>query len=679
MNDSFLIVETSAWWVLIFALLSAGIAFLTYQKAGQPWSKTTAIVLAFIRFTGLLAIFLLISNPLINNVSNEVEPPEIAIAIDNSLSVVSNEDSSNLIGYVENAIQAVEKAGYSHRIFDLTGDLSLTELTFNQETTDLTKQISEINSKYDSRNLGAVIMMTDGIYNAGNSPRFRNSLYPFFTIGLGDTTAVKDISILQVNANKVVYQGNRFPIQVLIASNGFSGQTGQVLLIRNGEIIASQVQRISETMTLNFENEAVEPGLARYEVRIEALEEESSVANNRISFYVDVVEGKENILILAKAPHPDIRALRNAIENSENYSTDVFIPGITEIDENKEYDVVIVHQAFSPNFRIPDLKGDPSYWYFLDRRSNIAALPEAINTRITLRSNSRDNVRPAYNPSFSKFILSDPEPFDYYPTLDVPFGDYEILGPQEVLLFQRVGNVLTDRPLLSIYDDGDKRFAVAFASGIWKWPLQETAFNQSTESFDNLVLRTIQFLSVRNDKRKFIFDPARQTFREGESIVFQTESYNDLYERVGGNEIDLSVYNSDDEQQNFQFVANATSSTVYAGSMPEGIYTYVASTSIGNEYSEVRGEFLVENVNLEYSFVQADHDLLRELSARTGGTFYLPNELDRLANELSEKDFKNRIRSSREFIPLINKILILLIVTVLFAIEWGTRKFLGSY
>ena len=76
--------------------------------------------------------------------------------------------------------------------------------------------------------------------------------------------------------------------------------------------------------------DADQAGVARYSVAVTPLEEETSIANNTSDFYVDVIEGKERILILTAAPHPDIAAIRRALDQSENFETELYIPGLSK-------------------------------------------------------------------------------------------------------------------------------------------------------------------------------------------------------------------------------------------------------------------------------------------------------------------------------------------------------------
>ena len=59
--------------------------------------------------------------------------------------------------------------------------------------------------------------------------------------------------------------------------------------------------------------------------------------------------------------------------------------------------------------------------------------------------------------------------FEEYPPIEVPFGNYEISGPVEVLMYQKLGSVTTTNPLMIVFDDGTEKSAVLLGQNIWKW------------------------------------------------------------------------------------------------------------------------------------------------------------------------------------------------------------------
>ncbi|MFN6037381.1 MAG: hypothetical protein ACK452_02850, partial [Bacteroidota bacterium] len=71
--------------------------------------------------------------------------------------------------------------------------------------------------------------------------------------------------------------------------------------------------------------------------------EEVNKYNNSATFVIEVVDNREKILILASAPHPDIAAIKSAIESNNNYEVETFLAG--EFSGTlKSYGLVICHK-----------------------------------------------------------------------------------------------------------------------------------------------------------------------------------------------------------------------------------------------------------------------------------------------------------------------------------------------
>ena len=62
------------------------------------------------------------------------------------------------------------------------------------------------------------------------------------------------------------------------------------------------------------------------------------------------------------------------------------------------------------------------------------------------------------------------------------------------------------------YDDGKDKTAITTGSGIWQWKLQEAGVNEKSPLFDEIVLKTIQLLSVKSDKKQFVVKPRQSIF-----------------------------------------------------------------------------------------------------------------------------------------------------------------------
>jgi hypothetical protein len=454
-----------------------------------------------------------------------------------------------------------------------------------------------------------------------------------------------------------------------------------LILSDDDGIISKQNFILSSQMKLTFEMDADKFGPQHLRIKIPPEANEINTINNEKDLFIEIVEGKEKILLVAPAPHPDIRAIRMALAESENYQTQIYIPGLTKTLPRDTFDVIIHHQAFSDNFPTLNYSGSPTFLYILSKKSNLNRLYSKTNIAIEQSGNQQDIIKPVYNPNFTKFELNRSylDKFNDYPTLKVPYGSYD-LGTHEILLQQRVGNLTIDKPVLSFFDNGSSKYGIFYGTGIWNWRLQELAMSNNASLFDQIILKSIQYLSVQSDKRKFIFEPITPFFQSGDLIQFTSESYNDIYEPIAGNRITLKVFQEKDRSESiFNFIGSDANKTLSIGTLGKGIYFYEAlSVSNGKNLSS-KGQFIIKDAQLERATFTANHDLLKDLADHTGGRFYHKNELDSLIRDLQDSQAKSILHSHQDFTKLIDLKWLLIVIVILFSLEWFFRKYLGSY
>lgn len=678
MNRSLFQIAYSGWWVVLLILISAAVSYFLYVKKDVPWTSQQNLLLFSIRSIAIFLILFLLLDPSIRQIKNSIKKPVLALAIDNSQSILGRGGNEERI---TESISELKK-----RLIDLDLEVETFQLNesdslkFNQQTSPLSSLLSRVEEKRDQSNLSSIILISDGIYNRGSSPLYNNYLTPIFTVGMGDSIPPKDVGISRIQYNKVSFKGNQTPIQIELRQEGFDKKTVTITLSEDGEKIASNKLELTKTIhEVPFQISSQKEGLRHLIASVSYDPEESIRENNTADIFLEVIDAKQNVLIVADAPHPDIKAIRSTLNATNNYQTDVFIPSITKKQPSEIYDVVIYHGAFTSNNQFSP-KENPGIWYILNNESNINAVNKAIPYLfIEKRRGQADKVSGSFNQQFSKFKIDDTQVFEEYPPIQVPFGEYRVNGPSEVVMYQKLGNVVTNKPLMIFYDDGTKKSAVLMGQNIWTWKLQESAINENSIHFESFISKTVQFLSVKNDKKQFSVDVRSSTFKDTSPIVFDTEVYNDIYERVHGNSIQFRIVDANGNAQNFDFNDSEINSTFKAPRLKKGIYSFQASVKIGEKVFTDNGEFLVENVNTEYLNLTANHRLLQNLSAKTGAGFVHYTQIDNLPEIIKAIDFKPTMKTEERVDSLIKTWWFYLMIFGLFTLEWVLRRYWGSY
>ena len=681
-------------WFSVFCIALGGVyAFFLYRKEDKfsetaPWLVK---VMALSRFLLVSILAFLLLTPFIKTLFNKVEKPVIVIAQDNSSSILLNKDSTfyqnKYLADLESLKKSLEEV-YEVKSYTFGAGLKEGgEVDYSEKITSLSNAFEEIENKFYNRNVGALILASDGIFNQGANPVFNSELeFPVYTIALGDTALQKDIVLKETSYNKLTFLGNKFPIEIDAKSFQCADNSTTLTITHNGtQLFSKQYNIVTSDFSVSEHVllEATAVGVQHYRIALTSVDGEVSLVNNVKDIYIEVLDGRQNVLVLANAPHPDVKALKLSIESNENYkvTTQLF----NDLDGNTEaYSLVIVHQF--PSKISPSLKrlfeSNVSILYMLGNQTSVP-LFNSIKTGLTISgpTNRFNDILPAVGANFPLFTLSEKtvKSFNQMPPVSGPFGEFKMNANGYVLLNQKIGSVETESPLMVFFQNENKKEAVFAAEGIWKWRMQEFLRNKNHQSFDELINKTVQFLSVKEDKGKFrVF--SENIFFEHQEIRFDAELYNDSYELVNDPEITLELLAENGVNYNFVFNRTTSAYILNAGILPPGIYSYTAQVKLGNKDYTEKGRLQIKPLFLEANNTKANHQLLQNISQKFGGELFYPTNVEGLTKALmANKDITSIIYEEDDLKEFISLKWIFFLLLALLSLEWFLRKRNGAY
>ncbi len=685
-----LIFDYSPFYFVLCLGLGFGYAWVLYTTK-YSWSKTFNRFLFALRAVLASALFVLLLGPVLRQTTNFFEKPTVVVLVDNSRSVRETADTAKILSDLSMMAEAVYQTDRAVEWSTLDGVTD--NIRYHGVSSDLTGALKQTTNRYEGKNLSAIVLVSDGIYNNGMSPLYQPPRVPVYTVGVGDTVQRADLVLKNVACNRVVYQGNKFPIRAEVGVNRLSNIDVTVSVLHQGAVLKQQTKKSDNKSLLDFDFQldAVKQGIQRLEIRVTRNSREFNADNNRGSAFVEVVEGKKKILVLAPSPHPDIKALRTVVEKNPNYGFLVHIPGVEELTaaalDPRAIDLLIAHQS-------PDIAARTTGLLTSLLRAKVPALV-IVGSQTQLRtlagagipltfeaSAQRDEVQPVLNANFQDFGFSpDLAPvIARYPPVVVPFGKFSVPPSARTVLFQQIGSVVTDRPLMFTLDRDGHKLGVFIGDGMWKWRLSEFQETGKTLVFDEGMSKTIQYLSTRDDRRRFRAFPIQQEFSSDGPAVIESQVYNELFEPVFGNTVDLEITGESGKVMRFRYVTGPGASSRYRiGGLAEGIYRFRASADVSGKRETVTGEFLVVEQNVESRNLTADFGLLRKLAESTEGEFYRATELNKLTADLTDGKAISTIHTEETFNPLINLKLVFFLLLLLVSAEWFARKYAGSY
>lgn len=693
-----IISDYPSWFLILCVLggLAYAVTLYTKDRTNRHFSKWLIVLLGIMRFTAVTLIALFLLKPLIKSVDREEEKPIIVIAQDNSVSIGVNADSAYVKSRYLNELKLVRDAfgdQYDVRTFSFgeTVTEGLDSIDFSEKFTDYSTLMEEMYNRFSNRNLGAIVIGSDGLYNKGLNPEFASTKFdvPIYTIALGDTSVKRDVLIKEVANNRLAYLGNKFPIEVVVEGIQAAGETVQVTISRKGANLFSQTVRIEDkyhSEKISTSLSAEETGLQRYTVSISGIEGEFTTANNRKDIFIDVLDSRQKILLLAAAPHPDLAALTSAIETNRNYEVEVELEDDFD-GELSDYNLVIFHQVPSGNSKGFDLihtalqENIPSL-HILGSQTNFNQY-NGLKTGFSLKNftGTINDIHCSYAKGFSLFKLSEGTQtiFENLPPLQMPFGDFDQAPGATPLLTQRVGLIETPQILVGFNKVNECKIGVIAGEGLWRWRLVNFLETQDHKAIDEFISKTVQYLANKEDK-SFFRVTGESDLLENQSIILEAELYNQSYELNNNPDVELEITDESGAKFEFVFGRRGDAYRLDAGSLPVGNYSYEANTSLSGKAYKERGEFSISPVQLELTVSKADHGLLYRWAQAHEGELVYPSGLASLPGQISaRKEVHAVAHETKVLSDLINLKWILFLMLGLLCIEWLLRKRNGTY
>jgi hypothetical protein len=677
--------------------LLAGLAAATmlyFRNKKQYYGKALNVILFALRTLMVGLVVLLLFNPLIRQKFSSVETPTIILAHDNSSSVVLCKDSAY---YKKDYLTLFEQFRK-----DLNADFQVDEYIFGEEVrdfglldfsdqlTDLSSLIKTLDRRYYKRNVGAVLLFSDGIYNRGFEPELvaENFPFPIHTVVLGDTVSYPDLAIRNVHYNKVVSLGATFPVRVTVAARDLAGRKAQLTLKESGRLIEKRDIEIPSnrfSKEIDFMLDATKKGVIAIDIEVSGIAEEEQLLNNVRHIYVEVLDQKYKLLCVAASPHPDLGALRSVL--NDNYEVD-FCFGKENLPEFSNYDLVILHQVPSARMDFNALKtqldknvklpvffiiGNDTDRDMLSKLQNVFALHSGA-------TNTQMDVKAHQNTAFSTFTFDSKSEqlITKYPPLALPHLEINTLKSHDDLLLQEVMGIKSGLPLLSFANDG-RKMAFLFGTNIWRWRLYEYYQNKNHDVFDEMFSKSLKYLLLSANDGSAIY--AKETYYSNEPVIITAELRNPNNELVTDPDLTIQIENKlTGETYDYTFSKRDHDYELNAGLLPEGLYTYKVQAQMGERKINVNGTFSVVAIGIEAQQLTADIDRMRTIARLTNGNCYTARELQQLFADLHND---SRITSvehhESRFEDLIHSKWIFFVLIGLAAIEWLLRKMFGSY
>ena len=723
-------------WILLAPAMLA-LAFWVYYRTFAPLARPARNILRLLRGLAFLIVLFALAEPVLTLVLPEPGKPGLAVLVDRSASMRfpgSNGTGATRADEETDLAQRVEeRLGGRFRLdwFDFDAAVRLREDPRSgsptggaaapgtlQGNTGIGGAIDAIAGRQGTRPVGAVLLLSDGTNTVGNDPvgAARNAGIPIFPVKIGGALAPPDARILQIRANPVAFAGEPAPLEVEIAANGLAGRTLEMRVEDQGKILASRTVSLTSgedvEQSIRFDLRPQATGLRRWEVVIAGAQD--GIAENDVrSVAVRVMERRTRILFVEGRLDWDYGFLHRVLSADSTFGYRFLLA-----DRNGRW---LPERAGSQPQRIDDLM---DYAAVILGEAPVAALGDGFYSQLAryveqgggllvlggrtglsrLRGTAIERLLPAdvvpapktdrplavrletagfthpvtvieENPARAEMAWNSLPPVWPSPDRLRPRP-----GAQSLLRF---GPTAGTDPALVAGFSGEGKIALLAAHDFWRWDFlpSGTGAGAGGQVFPEFALSLVRWLAEPTMRERFLAEPARGVFQNGEEIEFSARVWNEQYAPIPDARISVQIFPGSDDGgatpvRRIDLRPRGGDGT-FGGQgdpLPPGEYRYRAEAR-GADGSTLLGQsesrFWVDVNGSEYVRLRPDGGTLDQIARASGGASTDGGGFDDLLSRLP--DVVRRMGRVRE-IDLWNHLVLFISFVVVLSVEWFLRR-----
>ena len=652
------------WWGVILGLaIMASLTVYAYLCLKRPISWRLKSLLIALRILAISVLLFCLLEPVFVEKMDITPPMNLPILTDTSRSMelrdveFNGEPSSRLtlanhllFDSSSQFLPSLNKRFETHLYrFDeqsqqISGQLNPLEIRGN--LTDIAASIQTAIREWRGQQTAGVVLITDGAHNASTFPledvlRLQIPIYP---IGIGAPEPPRDLKIVKIEVNPVVYVEHEVPVYITIQSNGYSGNQVRLSLRRaeNSENEGSIVNATSVTLTddsaqvVEFTLIPESEGSFQYVASLPTLEGEISSENNRKVFLLKVVNTKLRVLYIDGRPRWDYVFLKRALERDPDIdstcvilsgkrqhqlrdtllsTTNGYYPQNKELNEVRQfpdtlqelmaYDVLIVGDVLSNALNaiqqaavvdfvenhgkaIIFLGGQRSLGINgLIKTSLAGLLPVVLSSNGCIAKNEDFNLgltsSGLYHPitRLANTKANNEAIWRNLPPLSRWLGGLQLRGGATELAVYRRDTPSQPIPIIIFQRSGLGKSLLIAAEGVWNWRFGVWSFKNEDNTYPRFWAQSIRWMATRGEEKQISVTTNLPTYSVGDIVEITVFAYDESFQPLNNAVIDIEVFPPSD--QPFQLHASANSANT-------GAYTArFNADSQGNHYIKASG------------------------------------------------------------------------------------------
>ena len=626
-----------SYWIILCLTFSILLSYFLYYEKDSKRILKKNLVSFLLRLFSLFFITLLFLEPISKSFVYKKNKPIFLVFVDASKSVRNYDLRSQLKEFISNHNKNVDVKTFhfSDKVYD-----GLPQ-NYNGKETNINSVFEFVKKKYLRKNVEGLLLISDGIINLGKNPIYNESvnIFPVHCVGVGDTSQITDIRIENVNYNPVSFQNSIVTLELIVSADNLLGNNFDAKLISNGKNIQSFNFLVNEKdfyKKIIYKVELDSSGLNQFKFKLDSFENEKIISNNSFDITIDVIESEYKILMLYDHVHPDAITIGKSLESDIN--VDFKILSVSEENIQFSGSDLILFSGVQVLEKLICEKIKKSEIPLLFLSNNGEDLFKNFFDNISL--NLVDNffeVRPSLDTNFSSFKIDRNliNQFKNGPSLSTNYLKISGIKRPEIIFKQNVNGITNDNPLILIERDGVSK-GIILAQNFWRQRMYDYKSNENYLKFDKFVLDVCKSLILSSRKNKISVDYDK-IVGINSKFNLKVKKFNKNFELDNNEDLYFECTNNFGDTIKKKITKNKDYYQLNLKLESIGKYKFKVFSEDSSSYHS--SSFIVEDIDYENKFAQANHRLLKQLSEKSEGTFHNYTEFKLLNEFISKKKF----------------------------------------
>jgi uncharacterized membrane protein len=338
----------------LLALLALAVSAFSLWRGRR---RGHVVPLLLLRASAIGACLLVCLEPKLEFSQVSVVPNYVAVLVDNSRSMsVSPPDrgptraerAAKIVASAAGTFSDWEADGHRLEFYTFGEALAPTTRTAppvpKAESTRIGEALSELRTRFAGRDLGAVVVISDGIDTGrigrgpidGDTRKTLDALgAPVHTVFVGEKE-LRDLSVATVLVDDFAFVRTPVKLVALLRHSGLGGRMVDVSLLRDGRLVDVRAVRLRDDRaqeSVTFDFTADHPGNYVFEVKTPVLTGEALDSNNSQVFTLKVIRDRVRVLHVCGRPSWNERFLRSMLRLDPNVDLVSFFIMRSDTDE----------------------------------------------------------------------------------------------------------------------------------------------------------------------------------------------------------------------------------------------------------------------------------------------------------------------------------------------------------